>query len=101
MLEEEEEDPVRAATVRPPLGEVPGVRGSGSRLRRSARFARELEEIEKFWVLTLNNSRFLSVTPASMEIRMQIKLPNVRPNGRATQTNLPTPILLYWLCIND
>jgi hypothetical protein len=28
-----------------------------------------------------------------MEIKMHIMLPNVRPNGRATQTNLPAPIL--------
>jgi hypothetical protein len=52
-----------------------------------------LEEIERFWVLISNISRFLFVTPASMEIKMHIMLPKVSPNGRATQTNLPAPIL--------
>jgi hypothetical protein len=28
-----------------------------------------------------------------MEIKMHIMLPNVSPNGKATQTNLPAPIL--------
>jgi hypothetical protein len=58
-----------------------------------ARFSREFEEIERFWVLISNISRFLFVTPASMEIKMHIMLTNVSPNGKATQTNLPAPIL--------
>jgi hypothetical protein len=43
--------------------------------------------------LISNISRFLFVTPASMEIKMHIMLTNVSPNGKATQTNLPAPIL--------
>lgn len=34
------------------------------------------------------------MTPASMTMRMHINEQIVSPNGRATQTNLPTPILM-------
>jgi len=82
------------AAAWPFRAEVVRVEMSGLRLKISdARFSRELEEIERFWVLISNISRFLFVTPASMEIKMHIMLPKVSPNGRATQTNLPAPIL--------
>lgn len=89
ILSEESVESVSAATMRPEKW--------SARLVRSARFPREDGEMERFCVLTANMSRFLSVTPASMTIRMQIRLAMVKPNGRATQTNLPAPILLTFL----
>jgi len=68
--------------------------GTGDLFRRSARFSREDEEMERFWVLISNMSRFLFVIPESMTIKMHTRLAKVRPNGTATQTNLPAPILL-------
>jgi len=58
-----------------------------------SRLAREFEEMERFCVLISNISRPLEVTPASIAMRMLIKLHTVKANGKATHMNLPTPIL--------
>lgn len=84
---------LRPATVRAER-ESPG---TGERLARSTRFARDEEDIERFWVLISNMSRDLLVMPASITIRIQTRLASVSPNGRATQTNLPAPIVLLLL----
>ena len=72
-----------------------------SRLTKFSRFVREEEEMERLYVLTSNMSRFLLVMLASMEIRMWIRLAIVRPNGRATQTNFPAPIVMALLSNNS
>jgi hypothetical protein len=71
--------------------------GVGSLLARLARFWRDDEEMERFFVLTSNISRFLFVIPASIVIRMHTRLARVKPNGKATHRNLPAPILMYVL----
>ena len=65
--------------------------GEAERLRFS-KFWREDEETEKFWVLTSNMSRLWLETPASMTIKRQMSDAKVKPKGRPTQRNLPTPI---------
>ena len=88
MLAELSVEPVSAAIVR--------AEKWVSRFVRPARFSSDDEEMERFCVLTANMSRFLSVIPANIAIKMQIRLAKVKPNGRATQTNLPAPILLIF-----
>jgi len=92
MEEDVEAALFRAAVVRPEKW------SAGVLLTRFSRFWRDDEEIERFCALTSNISRFLFVTPASIAIRMHIRLAKVKPNGRATQTNRPAPIFVD---IND
>jgi hypothetical protein len=81
----------RAATVR--AEKWSSGSAIGTLLRRSLRFVRSEEEMERFLVLISKRSRFLSVIPESMAIRMHTRLAKVKPNGKPTQTNLPKPMI--------
>lgn len=71
----------------------------GARFVRSMRFSREEEDIERLAVLISNMSKDLFVTPASMTMRIQTRLARVSPNGTATQTKRPAPMVLILLCL--
>lgn len=49
--------------------------------------------MDRFLVLISKRSRFLFETPASIAMRIQTRLARVKPNGKPTQINLPTPML--------
>lgn len=83
---------LRAVEVSAPMEWSPGS-AIGTLLRRSLRFVRSEEEMERFLVLISKRSRFLSVIPESMAIRMHTRLAKVKPNGKPTQTNLPKPMI--------
>jgi len=59
-----------------------------------SKFFREEDEMDMSLVFTSNISRFLLVRPASIVMRMQTTLAMVSPNGTATHTNLPAPIVM-------
>lgn len=94
---EEDDVAVEAALLRAELVSAPMSWSDGSAigtlLRRSLRFVRSEEEMERFLVLISKRSRFLSVIPESMAIRMHTRLAKVKPNGKPTQTNLPKPMI--------
>lgn len=81
------DDGFRAATVR---SVMPFLRSPFSRL------IMDEVEMDRLVVLTWKRSRDLSVTPASVAIKRQIRLPIVKPNGTLTQRNLPAPILVLF-----
>ena len=57
----------------------------------------EVALMERSVRLARNMYRLLSATPARPATSMAIKLPMARANGRATQTNRPKPIFLWFL----
>lgn len=90
LIELELEPPLKASIVR--CAKLPDA--SASRLRRFSRFDKDEDEMESFEVLTWKRSRSLLVIPAVIVRRMQTKLAMVRPKGKATHMNLPTPMVM-------
>jgi len=76
--------------------------GSGERTFRAfSRFLKSEEEMERFWVRTVNMLLSWKEMPLSMVINRQMSDARVNANGIATQRNRPKPMIVDVLVVID